>query len=338
LPGDGAVPASKDLPIATFPYDLSGAEAVWSEGDLPGAEPRWSGWWPALDLDAARRLTRGSRPHEAGWRLLSRPGRLVLSAWIRLPAGKTTLRIQSTGPIEEATFGDAQAAAMDPEADGFFRIAPAVESTGEPVFLTMTLRTGGAGRPFSIRASYRGAGEAADRPIDGDRLLLPWAPVSSSATAAPVAIPDLSGGDPGRGRTVFGGDQARCAQCHVFRGEGGKVGPDLTGIAGKGRAEIYRSIAAPSAAIEPDYTTYAVATKDGQVFSGVVRATGPDEIQVTDTNARVVTVRRDNIQELRPSATSIMPPGMAAALGDSAVRDIIAYLTAPAPPAPRPAR
>ena len=52
---------------------------------------------------------------------------------------------------------------------------------------------------------------------------------------------------------------------------------------------------------------------------------------MTDTNARATTVRRDKIQEIRPSATSIMPPGLAAALGDSAVRDLIAYLTSPAP-------
>ena len=174
------------------------------------------------------------------------------------------------------------------------------------------------------------------RPSNRSHLLVPWAPISTVvATAAPLAIPDLSGGDPGRGRTIFRGDQARCAQCHVFRGEGGKVGPDLTDFASKGRAEIYRSIAAPSAAIEPDYTTYTVATREGQVLSGIVRAEGPEEIKVTDTNARAATVRRDQIQEIRPSATSIMPPGLAGALGDSAVRDLIAYLTSPPPPANR---
>ena len=145
-------------------------------------------------------------------------------------------------------------------------------------------------------------------------------------------VPDLSGGDPERGRVLFRGEQARCAHCHAFRGEGGRIGPDLSAIAEKGRAEIFRSIAAPSAAIEPDYTTYTVASRDGRVFSGVVRAEGPDAIRVTDTNAQVATVRRDELQEIRPSATSIMPPGLAAALGDAAVRDIITYLTTPARP------
>jgi len=321
------------LPGATASYDLTGIEAAWSEPDDPAAGPKWSGWWPSLDLDATRRLTRGSRPHETGLALLSRPGRLVLSGWVRLPPGKVALRVESSGPIEEATLGDAQAAGPAPETKGgLHRAELAVESRGEPLFLMVTLRTGAGGHPFALRASYRLATEPADRPIDRDRLLVPWSPISTdAAAAAPLAVPDLSGGDPDRGRTIFRGDQARCGQCHAFRGEGGKVGPDLTGIASKGRADIYRSIAAPSATIEPDYTTYTVATTDGQVLSGVVRAEGPEEIRITDTNARATTVRRDKIQEIRPSATSIMPPGLAAALGDSAVRDLIAYLTAPDP-------
>src|SRR5207302_10149262 len=104
-----------------------------------------------------------------------------------------------------------------------------------------------------------------------------------SAIAAPLAVPDLSGGDSARGQAIFSGLQARCEQCHAFRGRGGTVGPDLTEIGLKGRAEIYRDIAAPSAAIRPDYTSYTVATQDGRVIVGVVRAEGPDAIRVTDT-------------------------------------------------------
>jgi putative heme-binding domain-containing protein len=326
------------LPGATVPYNLSGVEAAWSEGDDPGQGPKWSGWWPSLDLDAIRRLAQGSRLHETGLSLLTRPGRLALSGWIRLPPGKVTLRVESSGPIEDAAVGDAQVQGTEPK-DGVYRIEPALESKGEPVFLTMNIRTGAGGMPLSLKASYRAAGEPADRPIERDRLLLPWAPTSTAnATAAPLVVPDLSGGDPVRGRTLFRGDQARCAQCHAFRGEGGNVGPDLTDVASKGRADIYRSIAAPSATIEPDYTTYTVATRDGQVLSGVVRAEGPAAIKVTDTNAKATTVRRDQVQEIRPSATSVMPPGLAAALGDSAVRDLIAYLTSPAATGNRPAR
>jgi putative heme-binding domain-containing protein len=322
------------LPGATTSYDLSGIAASWSEPDDHGDGPKWTGWWPSLDLDATRRLTHGSRPHEIGLGFLTRPGILLLNAWVRLPAGKVAFHVESSGPIEEFTLGDAQGSPPNKEPrDGLHRAELAVESRGEPLFLTLSVRTRAGGRPLSLGATYRPAGERADRAFERDRLLVPWAPVSTDATiATPVAVPDLAGGDPERGRSIFRGDQARCAQCHAFRGEGGQVGPDLTNLASKGRADIYRSIAAPSAVIEPDYTTYTVATRDGQVLSGVARAEGPDRVRVTDSNAKATTVRRDEIQEIRPSATSIMPPGLAAALGDSAVRDLIAYLTSPAPP------
>ncbi len=312
-------------------YDLSGIEAIWSERDDPSDGPSWTGWWPSLDFDATRRLARGSRPHETGLALLSRPGRLRSSAGLRLPPGKVAFRIESSGRIEEATLGDAQLAGTTAGKDGGQVSELAVESRGEPLFLTLTARTGEGTIPLTLGASYRPAGEPAEHGLERDRLQVPWAPVSTDpATAAPVTVPDLTGGDPERGRTIFRGDQSRCAQCHSFRGEGGLVGPDLTNIAAKGPADIYRSIAAPSAVIEPDFTTYTVATRDGQVLSGVARAEGPDGVRVTDTNARTTTVRRDRIQEMRPSATSIMPPGLAAALGDSAVRDLIAYLISPA--------
>ncbi len=118
----------------------------------------------------------------------------------------------------------------------------------------------------------------------------------------------------------------------MFGGQGGKVGPDLSEIGKKGRAEIYRAIAAPSASIAPDYMSYTVATDDGQIVAGLVRAVDADAIRVVDTNARETLVRRTKIQQIRPSATSVMPVGLTAALGDSATRDIVAFLSAP--PAP----
>lgn len=321
-------------------YDLNGVEAAWTGADDPSAIPGWSGWWPSLDLDTTRNLTRGSRPQEAGLAHLGQPGQLLLGTWVRLPAGKATVRLESTGAFDDVTIGDTVAIALKPEQPGGLnRVELAITSTGEPQFLSVSVRTGGSKQPFVLKAAIKTARDPADQPIEPIALFLPWAPISTAAAAvAPVVVPGLAGGDPARGRTIFRGEQARCDQCHLFRGEGGQVGPDLTRIAEKGAADIYRSIAAPSAEIAPDYTTFTVSTRAGQVFAGVVRAEGPDAIKVTDTNARSTIVRRDQIQEIRPSATSIMPPGLAAALGDSTVRDIIAYLTSPPVPTPKPER
>ncbi len=328
------------LPVSDTTYDLSGVEAAWSERDAQGEDPNWSGWWPELDLESTRRLALNSKPQETGLALLSRPGKLSLSALVRLPAGPVTLRIDASAPIEEAMLGDAQAGESTPDPrDGFHHVSLTVESKGEPLYFMTAVRTGVDAKPFSFKATYRTGADQADRSIGGDRLMVPWAPqVSDAAIASPIAVPDVSGGDPDPRAGHLRGRAGPMRAVPCLPGPGGKVGPDLTEVGRKGRAEIYRSIAAPSAAIAPDYTSYTVATKAGQVVAGLVRAEGPDAIQVTDTNAHATIIRREEIREFRPSATSIMPPGLASALGDAAVRDLIAFLTSPEEPSATKAR
>ena len=206
--------------------------------------------------------------------------------------------------------------------------------------MTFTLETGTKGRLTSLRAVYRVGKEGPFRAIERDRIFLPWAPLASGATTepAPASRPDLDGGDARRGAELFFGDQAKCSQCHAIGGRGGTVGPDLTEIHRKGMDHVYQSIAAPSAEIAPDYVPFTVAARDGRVLAGLVKAEGADSIRVTDTNAKSSILRRDEIDQIRPSATSIMPVGLAAAIGQSGLRDLMAYLIsdrAPGPPAGR---
>jgi thiosulfate/3-mercaptopyruvate sulfurtransferase len=321
---------------AAVSYDLSGVDVSWSREGDPDGEPAWSGWWPLLDSAATARLTRGSRMHEAGLELLSKPGRVTASTLLRLPPGSFVLRLDAAGPFEEASAGDVQAELDESGSAGERnRVELAISSQGAPIFLTISVSTGKTRGPFSLRATYRSSGESTPHDLEHDQLVVPWAPMPAPpAAAAPLVVPDLAGGDPVRGRSIFHGDQARCAQCHAFRGQGGTVGPDLTDIGRKGRTEIYRSIAAPSASIEPDYLTHTIATSDGQVLVGLVRAAGPDAVRVTDTNAHATLVPRRRIQQVRPSGTSIMPIGLAATFGDRAMRDLIAYLTEEPAPSP----
>ena len=129
------------LPLSDTAYSLSGVEAAWSERDNASDDHDRLGWWPRLDLDATRRLTRGSKPHEQGIAQLSRPGRLTLSTLIRLPAGKGSLQIDSSGTIEESMLGDARRGESTPDPkDGSHHAVLNVESRGEPLFLSTTLR------------------------------------------------------------------------------------------------------------------------------------------------------------------------------------------------------
>jgi putative heme-binding domain-containing protein len=313
-------------------YSLTGVEAAWYPAqENADGEPTWKGWWPDVSVEETRRLTRGSAPHERDLALLDKPGRLVVSTLIKLPAGKITLHLEASGAVSEAMLGDEASrgqaeAGADPVQGGNATFS--VRSQGEPLYLTFAVETGQAGRPLAIRAEYESDATGSLKKLERDRLFVPWAPFGANPPPEPASqeTPSLTGGDARRGEAIFFGEQARCSQCHTIGGRGGKSGPDLTEVGRKGRDQVYRGIAAPSAEIAPDYMTYTVAMKDGRVMAGVVRAVGPDTIQVTDTSAKTTTIARSEIDQIRPSGNSIMPVGLAATIGPSSLSDLIAFL------------
>jgi putative heme-binding domain-containing protein len=78
--------------------------------------------------------------------------------------------------------------------------------------------------------------------------------------------------------------------------------------------------------------SYVVATKEGRVLAGTVRAEGADAIRVIDADAKATVIPRVAVDQLRASGTSIMPVGLAGALGEQRVRDLVAFLTTPPKP------
>lgn len=317
-------------------YGLGGVEATWDEGNDDGSGPTWSGWWPDLDPAIVHELTRGSVEHERSLALLSRPGRLVLSTLIAPQGGNLTLRLASNAPIEAVINGEEVAAVAGP--DGSQQVDLPVQSTGEPIDLMLTLRTGTAAgkKPTTLRAALIQEGAPRESRLARERLLVPWAALTPPPPAEPPTLPPgLVGGDPARGERIFFGEQARCSACHAIGGKGGNVGPELGQQSGRPPAEVYRDVVEPGAWINPEFVAYTVATKDGRILVGIVRAEGAESIRVTDTDARTTLVNRSEIDEFRPSPTSIMPVGLAGTIGDGPLRDLLAFLTQPPATSPQ---
>ncbi|MFO0908636.1 MAG: c-type cytochrome [Isosphaeraceae bacterium] len=186
------------------------------------------------------------------------------------------------------------------------------------------------GRPPKIKVTVTQEGPAAaGRPLRPDQTLVPWASEAPRPPAPLASVPQLEGGDIQRGAQVFASTEAKCSNCHKYRGQGADVGPDLSSLAGRDRREVYRDIAEPSSRVHPDYVSYTVALKDGRVLVGTVKSVEAEAVRVTDTEAKATVVPRTSIEEIRPSATSIMPVGLAGVIGEGRLRDLIAYLTQP---------
>jgi putative heme-binding domain-containing protein len=113
-------------------------------------------------------------------------------------------------------------------------------------------------------------------------------------------------GDPARGQEVF---VATCSVCHAFNGQGGKVGPDLSGIAARDRAEILTDILDPNRSVEANFRLWNVTTKGGETFSGRLETETQTTVEILDTTAQKHVIQRKDIASLDASQLSIMPTG-----------------------------
>ena len=116
-------------------------------------------------------------------------------------------------------------------------------------------------------------------------------------------------GDAARGHEVF---KVSCANCHVINGEGATIGPELTGIGARDRADILSEILDPNRSVEANYRLWTVTTKDGETISGRLEAETQTSVEILDLTSRKHAVQRKDIASLEASSLSIMPSGFEA--------------------------
>jgi putative membrane-bound dehydrogenase-like protein len=136
-------------------------------------------------------------------------------------------------------------------------------------------------------------------------------------------------GDPENGRRLFMDLKGvGCVKCHRVAGQGeGQVGPDLGGIALKyKRDEIVTSVLEPSKNIAQGYETVLIVTKSGQVLSGVFRGEVGDVIQLGDTEGKIVSVPKKDVDEKAVQSKSTMPDNLHAGLTPQEFTDLIEFL------------
>jgi cytochrome c oxidase cbb3-type subunit 3 len=133
-------------------------------------------------------------------------------------------------------------------------------------------------------------------------------------------------GDPAHGNTLFFGT-ASCSRCHMVEGKGGRLGPDLTGVAGSRSLDsLVESVREPSKQIVPGYETATVVTADGKDAKGYVMNEDRFSVQMMDTSENILLLDKGTLRSFEKSPVSLMPPYTASALSDKDLQDIIGYL------------
>lgn len=135
----------------------------------------------------------------------------------------------------------------------------------------------------------------------------------------------LEQADLGKGRQLYA---AICGACHLMYGEGGKIGPDLTGSGRSDLGYLLENILDPGAVVSADYQMSLIELKDGRLLSGVVAAESDKTLTLRLLAAEEV-VEKSQIARREVSTASMMPEGLLLPFTGEQVRDLIAYLKHP---------
>jgi putative heme-binding domain-containing protein len=143
--------------------------------------------------------------------------------------------------------------------------------------------------------------------------------------AASSADSTSAGGDPARGKAFFAG-QGGCVACHRVKGNGSRLGPELTDIGTIRRGvELQKSILEPDAEVLPQNRFYRVVAKDGTVTNGRLLNQDAFTVQLLDSHERLVTFSKSNLTQYTFTDKSPMP-SYKGKLGPQELADLVSYL------------
>ena len=153
-----------------------------------------------------------------------------------------------------------------------------------------------------------------DSAADKQQLIAKW---KTRLTPAVIAS-----GNAGQGRVVF---NVACAACHKLYGDGGSIGPELTGAGRDNLDYLLENLADPSALVPADYLMSVITLKDGRTLNAIIGAR-TDRTLTLQTMTEKLTLERADVKSIEESKLSLMPEGLLEALNETQVRDLIAYL------------
>jgi putative heme-binding domain-containing protein len=130
-------------------------------------------------------------------------------------------------------------------------------------------------------------------------------------------------GDATRGHQLF---LQNCATCHRLNGEGKDLAPDLTGMGAHGPAELIIHVLDPNRVVEPNFYSYSIETKDGEIYDGIITRENSASVMLRNA-AGDTEIKTADIKSRRNTGLSLMPNGFESLGGDN-LRDILAYVCA----------
>ena len=146
--------------------------------------------------------------------------------------------------------------------------------------------------------------------------------------ATALAQGGLKGRNFEQGKAMFAA--TLCINCHHFAGEGGNIGPDLTGAGSRYTLrDLLENIVDPSKVISDQYGSEQLTLKDGSTMIGrvVVEENGKLFVMTSPLAPDQQTaVNAGDVKARQPFNVSMMPPGLINSLNKDELLDLLAYV------------
>ena len=116
-----------------------------------------------------------------------------------------------------------------------------------------------------------------------------------------------------------------CAVCHTLDGVGGKIGPELTGVGIRPKADILMQILDPNRNVEGTFRLWNARTKDNDDISGRLMEETATTVSILDLTGAMHVLQRTDLKALTVSELGIMPEGLES-IGEDKIKGILEYL------------
>ena len=129
-------------------------------------------------------------------------------------------------------------------------------------------------------------------------------------------------GDATKGKVLV----ALCQACHVINGQGGQLGPNLSGAGAMGMEAVIRNIIEPNAAIEAAYRIFQMKLKAGEVIEAFYVSEDATAYVIRQAGGADRRVPKAEVASAKYLRRSLMPEGLLDGFTDEQITDLFAYL------------
>jgi putative membrane-bound dehydrogenase-like protein len=126
-----------------------------------------------------------------------------------------------------------------------------------------------------------------------------------------------------KGEIVF---QKSCGSCHKMYGNGGNIGPELTGSNRANLDYFLFNVLNPSGEIQEDYKLVVITTRDGRTYSGNVIAENDRQVTMRIVGKESSKINKSEIQSREVMPSSLMPVGILETIQENEVLDLVKYM------------